>query len=60
MMEAEEKGMQRGVKKGFSKGVQEEKIRVLVNMYKNKFDIDTICLVLNLSRNEVEKILKRI
>ena len=35
-------------------------MRVAINMYKNKFDIETICLVLNLPQNEVEKILRNI
>ena len=36
-----------------------EKIRVVLNMYKNKFDIETICLALNLSQKDVQKILKK-
>lgn len=36
-----------------------EKIRVVLNMYKNKFDIETIGLALNLSQKDVEKILKK-
>ena len=52
-----EKGVKRGVKQGLKQGVQKEKIRIVYNMYKNNFDTATICLVLNLTKEDVENIL---
>ena len=53
------KGRKEGQEVGLKQGVQKEKIRVVWNMYKNKFDIKTIGLILDLSQKDVERILKR-
>ena len=52
------KGIKKGVKQGVKQGIEQEKIRIVYNMYKNNFDTATICLVLNLTKKEVENILK--
>ena len=57
--EGEEIGEKRGVRQGRKQGAKQEKIRVAMNMYKNKFDIKTICLALNLSQKDVENILSK-
>ena len=57
--EGREEGVKQGVKQGVKRGANQEKMRVVMNMYKNKFDIKTICLALDLSKKDVERILEK-
>ncbi len=49
-----------GYKKGIETGINENKKSVVINMHKEKIDIDTICKVVELSKEEVEKIIKEL
>ena len=42
---------------GYKKGIEEEQKTVILNMYKEKIDLDTISKVVELSKEEIEKII---
>ena len=44
--------------KGLREGKEEEQKSVILNMHKKRIDIDTICEVVELSKEEVEKIIE--
>ena len=43
---------------GRKEGIYEKQKDVVINMHKEKIDIDVICKVVKLSKEEVEKIIK--
>lgn len=57
MKKGMEKGMKKGMKKGIEKGIAQNQKEVILNMYKEGADIEFICKVVKLSREEVEKVL---
>ena len=52
-----DEGHEDGLKDGRKQGINKNKKEVVINMYKEKIDIDVICKVVKLSREEVEKII---
>lgn len=48
-----------GYEKGKEAGIAENQKEVILNMYKEKMSIDTICKIVNLSKEEVEKIINK-
>ena len=44
--------------RGIKEGIKESKKSVILNMHKKRIDIDTICEVVELSKEEVEKIIE--
>ncbi len=54
----ERRGKIRGIRKGEAKGKAEEKIQVILNMSKKGFDVTTISDCVNISEEQVKKILE--
>ena len=52
------KGEKKGQKKGEAKGKAEEKRNIVKEMYKNGIETDMIIKITNLSKEEIEKIIK--
>ena len=53
-----DEGHEDGIKDGRIQGINENKKDIIINMYKEKIDIDVICKIVELSKEEVEKIIK--
>ena len=53
-----DEGHEDGLKDGRKQGINKNKKEVVINMYKEKIDIDVICKVVKLDKEEVEKIIK--
>ncbi len=54
------KGIETGLEMGKINGINENKKSVVINMHKEKIDIDTICKVVELSKGEVKKIIEEL
>ena len=57
--EGYEKGVEKGIEQGIQQGIEENRIEVVLNMYKKNTDIETISGIVNISKDEVEKIIKQ-
>ena len=57
---AEEKGIEEGIKEGTKIGIKDAKKTVVLNMHKDNISVDTIAKYVNLTTNEVEKIIKKL
>ncbi len=55
----EDFGYQRGKKEGIEEGIKENQRETILNMYKEKIDIQTICKITKLTKEEVEEIIKK-
>ncbi len=53
----EKYGYKKGIEEGRKKGTEEKQKTVILNMYNKKIDIDTICEIVELSKEEVKKII---
>ena len=57
----EEYGYDRGKEEGIQEGIKQEKEKnkkeIVLNMYKEKIDINTICKIMKLNKKQVEEIL---
>ena len=49
--------MEEGIRKGVEEGTEEKQKSVILNMYKEKIDLDTISKVVELSKEEIKKII---
>lgn len=49
----------KGIEQGIEKGKEETQKEVVINMYKKKFNIETICEITNLAKEKVEEIIKK-
>ena len=54
---AYDEGVDAGIKKGFIKGIEQKEIDVIKNMLELKLPISTIAKSLNISEDEIEKII---
>ena len=45
-------------KKGIEQGIEQNKKKIVLSMYKKHIEIETICEIVELSKEEVEKIIK--
>ena len=53
-----EKGMQEGLNQGIKQGIEKNRIEIVLNMHKKNMDIETISEIINITKEEVEKIIK--
>lgn len=53
-------GREDGIKEGLEKGSKSKERETIINMYKEKIDVETICKVMNLSKEEVENIINKL
>ena len=53
-----EKGLEDGTRQGLERGIEQNTTETCIRMHDNNFDNDTISLCLNITKDEVEKIIK--
>ena len=51
-------GLKKGREEGINQGIEEKNIEIVLNMHKKNMDIETISEIVNISKEEVEKIIK--
>ena len=54
-----EQGIERGIEQGIERGIEQNTTETCIRMHDNNFDNDTISLCLNITKDEVEKIIKK-
>ena len=54
------KGIKEGKKEGIIEGIEENRKEIVLNMHKNNMDIETICKIVNITEEEVRKIIKEV
>ena len=47
-----------GYMKGIKEGIEENRKEIVLNMYKNNMDIETICNIVRITEEEVKKIIR--
>ena len=52
-------GKEEGYEKGVEQGIEKNRKEIVLNMYKKNIDIETISETVNISKDEVEKIIKQ-
>ena len=55
--EGYEKGVEKGIEQGIQQGIEENRIEVVLNMYKKNIDIETISEIVNISKEEAKRII---
>ena len=53
-----EEGLKEGREEGLKQGIEQNKLEVIKNLYKNGVDINTIAIGVNLTFEEVKKIIE--
>ena len=52
-----EEGINQGIEQGIQQGIEEKNIEIVLNLHKKNMDIETISEIVNISKEEVEKII---
>ena len=50
-------GLEKGMQEGLNQGIKQNRKEIVLNMYKKNMDIETISEMVNISKEEVEKII---
>ena len=54
LQEGREEGLKQGIKEGIKEGIKQNQKEIIINMYKNNFDINTISKITNISLKEIK------
>ena len=52
------KGIKEGKREGKKEGIEEKQKEIVLNMHKNNMDIETICNIVNITEDDVKKIIE--